>query len=232
MPTTIRTNPPSRDGAETSIPPLQNGDRLSRVEFERRYAAMPHSYKAELIEGTVYLMSPPVSNEHSEPHFDLIFWLGLYCFGSVGVAGADNGTLLLDLDNEPQPDAFLRIKPEFGGMSRVSADNYIEGAPELVAEIAASSASYDLHAKLNAYRRNGVPEYVVWRVLDKTIDWFILRDGTYSASNPAPMEFCAVGSFPVSHWMLPRWSPAIWSASMRYCRRISNRLSTRLSWNN
>ena len=54
---------------------------------------MPDSLKAELIEGTVYLMSPPVSNEHSEPHFDLIFWLGLYCFASVGVAGADNGIL-------------------------------------------------------------------------------------------------------------------------------------------
>ncbi len=42
------------------------------------------------------------------------------------------------------------------------------GAPELVVEVAASSASYDLHSTFHVYvyRRNGVREYVVWRVLD------------------------------------------------------------------
>lgn len=184
MTTTIRPIPPTRAGAGSGIPPLQNGDRLSRVEFERRYAAMPDSQKAELIEGIVYLMSPPISNDHSGPHFDLILWLGLYRLATEGVAGGDNGTLRLDLDNDPQPDAFLRIESESGGQSRVSDDKYIEGAPELIAEVAASSVSYDLHAKLNAYRRNGVPEYVVWRVLDGAIDWFILRDGAYERLEP------------------------------------------------
>ena len=36
-----------------------------------------------------------------------------------------------------------------------------------------------MHDKLNAYRRNGVNEYIVWRVLDREIDWFILRGGKY-----------------------------------------------------
>ena len=45
--------------------------------------------------------------------------------------------------------------------------------------IASSSVSYDLHAKLNVYRRNAIPEYVVWRVLNRAIDWFILREGQY-----------------------------------------------------
>lgn len=36
------------------IPPLENGDRLSRHEFERRYQSMPDLKKAELIEGVVY----------------------------------------------------------------------------------------------------------------------------------------------------------------------------------
>src|SRR5205814_2060530 len=27
------------------------------------------------------------------------------------------------------------------------------------------------------YRRNGVGEYLVWRVLDRAIDWFVLRGG-------------------------------------------------------
>lgn len=58
-------------------------------------------------------------------------------------------------------------------------DDYIEGAPELIVEIAASSATYDLHDKKRTYRRNGVQEYIVWQVLDRKIDWFSLQNGEY-----------------------------------------------------
>jgi len=98
------------------ILPLENGDRLTRPEFERRYAAMPHVKKAELIEGVVYMPSL-VSNEHAQPYFDLIAWLAFYRVATPGIAGGDNGSLRLDLDNEPQPDAFLRILAEHGGAS-------------------------------------------------------------------------------------------------------------------
>ena len=81
--------------------------------------------------------------------------------------------------NEPQPDALLLIDPTCGGRRCLSTDDYIEGPPELVAEVASSSVSYDLHAKLHVYRRNGVREYVVWRVLEQAIDWFVLRAGQY-----------------------------------------------------
>jgi Uma2 family endonuclease len=164
-------------------PELRAGDRLTRTEFERRYEAMSHLKKAELIEGMVYMPSPVSTEEHGSPHFDLITWLGVYRAHTLGVQGGDNATLRLDLDNEPQPDAFLRILPEFGGQSH-TLNGYIEGAPELVAEIAASSASYDLHDKLNAYRRNSVREYVVWRVWDRAIDWFVLRHGEYQELRP------------------------------------------------
>ncbi len=166
------------------VPELHAGDRLTRAEFERRYEAMPHVNKAELIEGVVYMPSPVSTDDHGAPHFKLITWLGTYEAQTSGVQGGDNGTLRLDVDNEPQPDAFLRIVSECGGQSRL-ADGYVEGAPELVAEVAASSASYDLHDKLNAYRRNGVCEYVVWRVWDRAIDWFVLRDGRYEPLPPA-----------------------------------------------
>ncbi|MDB5319234.1 MAG: hypothetical protein JWN40_865 [Phycisphaerales bacterium] len=167
------------------IPPLQPGDRLTRAEFERRYDATPNLKKAELIEGIV-IMPPPVSQEgHSSPHFRLITLLGNYEAATPGVEGGDNGSLRLDLDNMPQPDAFLRIIETCGGQSRIDADGYVEGAPELVAEVAATSASYDLHAKLNVYRRHGVNEYIVWRTFDRAIDYFILRDGRYDPLAPA-----------------------------------------------
>ena len=37
----------------------------------------------------------------------------------------------------------------------------------------------DLGAKKRAYGRNGVIEYVVWRVLDEKLDWFVLRNQQY-----------------------------------------------------
>ncbi|MCJ8281997.1 MAG: Uma2 family endonuclease, partial [Rivularia sp. ALOHA_DT_140] len=60
--------------------------------------------------------------------------------------------------------------------SRICVDDYGEGAPELIIEIAASTASYDLHEKLKVYRRNQVQEYLVWRVYDNAFDWFQLHE--------------------------------------------------------
>ncbi len=161
------------------IPPLENGDKLTRAEFERRYEAMPHLKKAELIEGVVYVPSPVRHRYHGHPHTHLIGWLAHYEAGTPGVEASDNSTVRLDLDNEPQPDVLLFIDPACGGQARIDADGYIEGAPELVAEVASSSASYDLHAKLHVYRRNVVHEYIVWRVLEQEIDWFVLHAGQY-----------------------------------------------------
>jgi len=118
------------------------------------------------------------------PHSDIVTWLGLYAAMTPGVEAADNTTIRLDLDNEPQPDALLRIEDACGGQSRVSDDDYIEGAPELIVEIAASSASYDLYDKKNAYRRNGVQEYIVWQVADRTVSWFSLQGGRYVLLTP------------------------------------------------
>src|SRR6266571_6380247 len=162
-----------------AIPPLENGDTLTRAEFERRYEAMPHLKKAELIEGVVYVPSPVRHRYHGHQHTHLIGWLVQYEANTPGVEASDNVTVRLDLDNEPQPDALLFIDPACGGHALIDADGYIEGAPELVAEVASSSVSYDLHAKLRVYRRNGVREYIVWRVLDHEMDWFGLRAGQY-----------------------------------------------------
>jgi Uma2 family endonuclease len=164
--------------SSADVPPLSSGDHLSREEFERRYEAMPRSVKAELIAGVVYVQAP-ISAGHSEPHGDLMGWLALYRFATPGVLVGDNGTILIGADSEPQPDAYLRIAAVKQGQARIGARGYVEGAPELVAEIAATSANYDLHEKMDLYRRHGVREYLVWRVFDQDFDWFILRDGQF-----------------------------------------------------
>ena len=95
-------------------------------------------------------------------------------------------TVRLDSDNEPQPDGVLLINQESGGNSTLSEDGYLEGAPELVVEIAASSAAIDLGDKKRAYRRNRIQEYIVWQVFDQKIDWFSLEDGDYVSLLPNP----------------------------------------------
>lgn len=161
------------------VPPLENGDRLTRAEFERRYAWMPGVNKAELIEGVVYMPSPVSLVRHAEPHARIVTWLGTFVAVTPDVRFGDNATVRLDLENEPQPDAVLFWDMARGGQTRISDDGYLEGPPELAAEVAASSVSIDLHAKLRVYRRNAVQEYLVWRVQDRAIDWFELREGDY-----------------------------------------------------
>ena len=173
------------DQEAAMVPKLKHGDRLTRAEFERRYDAMPELKRAELIEGVVYMPSPVRHGHHSRPHAYLVGWLCHYQVGTPGVQAGDNGTVRLDLENEPQPDAFLFIQPECGGQARISSDDYIEDAPELVAEIASSSVSYDLNIKLQVYRRNAVREYLVCRVPDRRIDWYVLREGRYELMAPA-----------------------------------------------
>lgn len=175
---TLAMSTTTMKASNRGVPRLVPGDRLSRDEFERRYHAMPECKKAELIEGVVYMPSP-VSTRHSDPHFLLSGWLFHYVQATPGVRGSDNATVRLDLDNEPQPDLLLRLLPEHGGNCLVAKDGYLEGPAELVVEVAASSASYDLHDKLDAYRRNGVCEYLVWRIDDDAVDWFAQRGGRF-----------------------------------------------------
>lgn len=185
------------------IPPLETGDRLTRAEFERRYAAMPHVKKAELIEGTVYMPSPVRLRRHGRPHTILSTWLGYYVAKTPGLEDfGDNSTVRLDEDNEPQPDLVLLLPAQAGGRARVDADDYVSGAPDLACEVSASSVSIDLHGKLNAYRRNGVREYLVWRTLDAAVDWFVLREGRYEPAAAGPDGILRSTVFP-GLWLDP-----------------------------
>jgi len=185
--TQVRDRPTQRvtpSGIKTGVlAPLESGDRLTRAEFGRRFDAMPHLKKAELIERVVYIPAP-VRHRHGEAHAHIAGWLGVYCAVTPGASLGDSATVRLDQDNVVQPDALLRLDEGLGGRSRISQDDYIEGAPELIAEVAASSVSYHLHDKLNVYRRNGVQEYVVWRVYDQAIDWFRWQEGRYAPLEP------------------------------------------------
>ena len=169
-------------------PPLQPGDRLTRDEFERRYFAMPGVKKAELIEGEVYMPAPVNHEFHGGPHTDALGWLIVYRASTPGTDTGDNSTVRIDVDNELQPDAILFVRPNHGGRVAIDADGYISGSPELVVEVSASTASIDLGKRMNVYRRNQVAEYVVWRVYDEAVDWFVFRAGEYVRLETDPAD--------------------------------------------
>ena len=177
------------------LPPLENGDELTREEFERRYDAMPHLKKAELIEGVVHMPSPIRYEAHSHPHNHLSAWTVFYEAFTPGVGSGNASTVRIDSQNEPQPDVLLFIKGERGNV-RISSDDYLEGPPELVIEISSSTVSIDSGKKKNVYRRNGVKEYLLWRVEQGEIDWFILRSGNYEKLIPDEAGIIKSETFP------------------------------------
>jgi hypothetical protein len=177
MPTLVEARSPIRSARK--IVPLENGDRLTSAEFLRRYEAMPELKKAELIEGHVHMSPPLRADAHSEPDGLLHLWLGYYAANREGVKFYSNPTLILDADNTPQPDSVLCTAPRKGRRVWLNDKGYLCGRPELICEVAASSASIDLHDKLDAYRRNGIAEYLVWVVAERRIRWFALVEEKY-----------------------------------------------------
>lgn len=176
-------------------PPLENGESLRSREFLRRYEGMSRIKKAELIEGIVY-MGSPVGVRHAGPDAIVHAWLVTYASGHPEVETLANATVILDAENTVQPDALLRRRSEHSGLSRVTEEGYLLGPPELIVEVAASSASIDLRDKRRAYARNGVPEYVVWLVSEARLEWFCLEDEQYRAQTPDAQGMIESCGFP------------------------------------
>ena len=175
--------------------PLESGEWLHSHEFLRRYERMPLVKKAELIEGVVY-MGSPVSAKHAIPDGIIHGWLALYAAHHPGVQFMPNATVILDAENTVQPDALLRRLPEHGGLTRVTDDGYLAGPPELIVEVASSSASIDLRDKRRAYCRNGVREYLVWLVAEARLEWFCLEEDEYRPQLPDAAGLLHSRAFP------------------------------------
>lgn len=186
-----------------AIPPLRDGDRLTQAEFFRRYEAAPEGTRAELLGGVVHLrrwvvsngngkrlVMPPISSgHHSDPCSDVHRALSYYALFTSGVRAGTPVTLVLDSPADTaEPDCHLRILPEFGGACHVGDDDYLHGPPELICEIANTSAATDLGVKYDAYEANGVAEYIVWRTAAGLFDWFVLKRKKYVPLPPDPAD--------------------------------------------
>jgi Uma2 family endonuclease len=166
---------------------------MTRAEFHRLYEQAPEELKAELVGGVVHMPSPlRIRRAKNHPPLSALFFH--YESNTPGVECGDNATILMGEEGEPQPDLYLRILPEYGGQSRTTADDYVEGPPELVAEIAHSSRAIDLYEKKDDYGRYGVREYLVLCLQEDEIRWFDLsRDREKQTSSDGIIR---VESFP------------------------------------
>lgn len=179
------------------IPELNNGDHLDADEYLRRYEQYPEDEKAELINGIVYIMQPASIEFHGIPDSIVQCWLCNYAIATPGVRSITNATTRLGPKDVPQPDGMLIVVPPSGLKSRLTKKGgYLAGAPDLAFEVANSSASYDVHEKLESYRAHGVREYVVWRVQDAAVDWWELRGKSYKPLAPDKRGIIASKVFP------------------------------------
>jgi Uma2 family endonuclease len=151
---------------------LRDGMRMDRETFHRLYEQTPEGFKAELIGGIVHVASP-LKVPHGRHHAMLMAWLGAYWGVTPGTDVLDNTTTVLGDASEPQPDAALRIE---GGSSQIDDDDFLTGPPELVAEVADSTARIDLGAKREDYEREGIAEYLVLVVAEQRAVWFVRND--------------------------------------------------------
>jgi Uma2 family endonuclease len=164
-----------REPTSTTMPALVEGQRLDQPTFHERYEAMPPETRAELIGGVVSMPSP-AGPAHGEALVPAVMWLGYYRENTPGVQVLDNASIALYSMGEPQPDAQLRILPEFGGRTQTER-RFVRGVPELIVEVSHASRFTDLGPKFDDYERVGVQQYVVRALEPDEVFWFVLRNG-------------------------------------------------------
>ena len=167
--------------AEVQSRELKEGAKLTREEFMRLWEINPRVKFAELIGGVVHMPSP-LSVDHGDMDGTVGGWLAYYKAATPGLACGHSTTTFL-LEDVPQPDINLRILSEHGGKSWIDG-KYLAGAPELLAEICLSSASYDLHQKFDLYEAAGVQEYLAVLLDENEIRWYVLENGKYQRLEP------------------------------------------------
>lgn len=158
----------------SSVPPLESGDVLDADEYWRRYQSTPVGLKAERIRNRVFIMSPLRAVQHGNPHALLSLWLGTYALEFSSLTVSNNATIRLNAENDPQPDLCM-IRRD--GQTHYDEDGYLIGPPELIVEIAGSSASYDFGEKRDVFDAAGVAEYLVYETVGGRIAWWTRQNG-------------------------------------------------------
>jgi Uma2 family endonuclease len=157
-------------------PILFDGQRLDQPAFHEIYSQMPEDFRAELIDGVVYLMNMGVFEDHGRSDASINGLLYFYSVETPGTIVQANTTTKLGPRSEVQPDSALLIDPDFGGRTRSDPGRFTVEAPELVVEISNSTLRLDLNTKKRVYEEAGALEYVVFDIPHRKFHWFALSE--------------------------------------------------------
>jgi Uma2 family endonuclease len=139
----------------------------------------PENFRAELIEGELYMMAPPL-RAHQKIVTKLLFQFESWLKDkSCEVYPAPFGVRLFPLADDSD-DTF--VEPDLTVICDPAKldDRGCNGVPDLVAEVLSpSTARYDRTVKFRQYRRAGVREYWLVDPDTKTVEICVLEDGRY-----------------------------------------------------
>ncbi|MGL4549540.1 MAG: Uma2 family endonuclease [Gemmataceae bacterium] len=181
-------------------PPLESNERLDQPTFHERYEAMGPGVRAELIAGRVCMPSPTTA-DHAISHDETGYWLTTYRLATAGTQTANAPTCKMGVTFEPQPDHTLFVREDHGGACR-RRGRYFTGPPDLVAEVALSTESIDLHEKREEYERHGVSEYVVVALRQQRVYWFTRVEDALVELTPGEDGVLRSAAFP-GLWLDP-----------------------------
>ena len=136
------------------------------------YYALPEGTHAELINGTIYDMSPAPLRIHQEISSELLYKIKHYIKqnnGNCKVYPAPFDVELSD-DTVVQPDISVICD------TNKLTDKGCTGAPDWIVEITSSNAVHDYGKKLVLYKNYGVKEYWIVDPKEKTVMVYIFND--------------------------------------------------------
>ena len=140
------------------------------------FEMLPEGTACEVIDNTLY-MSPSPTTNHQELlgniFADIHYNIKQHNLGKAFMAPCD--VYLNDGQNVVQPD-ILFIKKERESIIQTKG---IFGVPDLVIEILSTNKIHDQERKLELYRQNLVPEYIIIDPETKDVWHYLLQDNVY-----------------------------------------------------
>lgn len=124
-------------------------------------------------------MAPPPNTDHQRSSLRIAARMFLHAekYDLGEVFEAPTGVRLPGHPVPVQPDIFFVAKDR----KDIIAAEYVEGAPDLIVEILSpSNWPFDRREKFQAYRDAGVREYWIVDLRARTVEVFLLEEGSYA----------------------------------------------------
>lgn len=165
------------------------------------YLKWPEGERVELIDGTIYAMTPAPGRIHQEILGTLFNSFSNYLRGKTCRAYIAPFDVRLPKGNEADEETETVVQPDLSVICSPSKldDRGCKGAPDLVVKvISPSSLKYDLTVKKQVYQQAGVREYWIVYPLERIVMVYKLgEDGHYDDGEVYGKEAkVPVGIFP------------------------------------